>query len=80
MVHSRKYTSELTATPEAQIRGFRFPFLATKDTVFTILQQNGFTYDSSLGDYLGFGVTPATDFLWPYTLDYGAPVNIYFKN
>lgn len=75
MVHSRQYLADLTSTPQSEIRGFRFPFLATRDTGFTVLDQNDFTYDSSLGDYLNFGVTSATDFLWPYTLDYGSPVN-----
>ncbi len=78
IVHSRKYLSELTLTPESEIRGFRFPYLATRDTGFTVLQQNGFSYDSSLGDYLNFGVTSASDFLWPYTLDYGSPVRFTF--
>ena len=51
------------------ITGFRAPYLAYTDTMFTALQRLGFAYDSSLLTCVaaegGCG--------WPYTLDAGSP-------
>ena len=47
--------------------GFRAPDLKYNDVMFSVLQERGFLYDSSIP----FDVT-TPDFYFPYTLDFGA--------
>jgi peptidoglycan/xylan/chitin deacetylase (PgdA/CDA1 family) len=65
------YTDTLRI-PAAEIWGFRTPYLAYNNDVFTAIQQMGFIYDCSIEE----GEDPAlndTNFYWPYTLDNGSP-------
>jgi hypothetical protein len=59
-----------------EIIGFRTPFLAYNDNTFIAVKDTGFSYDCSLEE----GSQPnqdGTNFFWPYTLDEGAPGNLY---
>ncbi len=59
---------------EDAIVGFRNPFLETSESTFQALLELGFMYDCSLEE--GFKPTQnGTNFLWPYTLNYGSPGN-----
>ena len=51
--------------PEAEIRGFRSPFLATSETELKVLHENGFQYEASM-------VTDTN--YWPFTLDFKSPI------
>lgn len=53
--------------PEEDIVGFRAPDLKYNDVMFSVLQERGFLYDSSIP----YDVT-SSDFYFPYTLDFGA--------
>ncbi len=58
----------------AHITGFRAPFIAYNNAMFTALQNKGFIYDSSIQE----GWQPdqdGTNYFWPYTLDKGSPGN-----
>jgi hypothetical protein len=58
--------------PAVDIWGFRTPFLAYNNNVFTSTKELGFTYDCSIEE--GEDSTQnGTDFFWPYTLDNGSP-------
>lgn len=56
----------------AHIFGFRAPELEYNDGLFSVMQQNGYYYDSSIEE----GYQPdqdGTNYFWPYTLDEGSP-------
>jgi peptidoglycan/xylan/chitin deacetylase (PgdA/CDA1 family) len=54
------------------LAGFRTPYLRYDDHTFTVLQQLGFLYDSSI--YEGYQPThDGANFNWPYPLDSGSP-------
>lgn len=60
--------------PGAQVKGFRTPFLEYNAATFRALAAAGYVYDTTLEE----GMQPdqdGTNFLWPYTLDDGAPAN-----
>jgi hypothetical protein len=71
---SRKFTRVLTSVPEANITGFRFPYLAYNGAGFQVLESQNYEYDSSLIDVYDTGLSNSTSLLWPYTLDYGVAV------
>jgi hypothetical protein len=52
--------------------GFRTPFLAYNDNVFTALTNLRFTYDTSLPNCFD-DAEDGTNCSWPYTLDHGSP-------
>ncbi|GAB4813461.1 hypothetical protein N2152v2_000507 [Parachlorella kessleri] len=54
--------------------GFRAPYLAHDPSVCQVLFENGFLYDSSIGEVFPFDTSPdSANRLWPYTMDYGIP-------
>ncbi|MBE2186799.1 MAG: polysaccharide deacetylase family protein [Rhodothermales bacterium] len=55
------------------VKGFRAPYLATNNTMFTVLAQQGFLYDASVMESPFYSTvsTGLGGFLWPYTFDYG---------
>lgn len=58
------------------IIGFRTPFLEYNDNTFKAVKDAGFIYDCSIEE--GFAIDQdGRNFYWPYTLDEGAPGNIY---
>jgi peptidoglycan/xylan/chitin deacetylase (PgdA/CDA1 family) len=66
----------LTAThfiaPQAEIIGFRSPFLSYNDAMLATVQKLGFQYDCSIEE----GLQPdadGTNYYWPYTLDQRSP-------
>lgn len=59
--------SFIAGIPENDIVGFRAPDLKYNDAMFSVLQERGFLYDSSIP----FDVT-SPHFYFPYTLDFGA--------
>jgi hypothetical protein len=70
IVGARQAISNLAQLPLADIVGFRAPFLASSDAEFQVLKNNGFLYESSIGEGLG-GLSKSTaSFIWPYTFDY----------
>jgi hypothetical protein len=52
--------------------GFRAPYLGYNDAMFSALQMNNFTYDTSLPNCFDDG-EDGTNCAWPYTLDNGSP-------
>lgn len=58
--------------PLNEIYGFRAPRLQHNDDMFTVLQEKGHIYDSSIQEGWAFG-QDGTNFNWPYTLDNGSP-------
>jgi hypothetical protein len=56
----------------SDIVGFRAPYLGYNDAMFTAIQNNGFTYDTSLPNCFDDG-EDGTNCAWPYTLDNGSP-------
>jgi hypothetical protein len=61
--------------PSDQIAGFRAPYLATNEEMWTVLREYGFTYDTSIPEQFRVPrlVSSAPDsFAWPHTLDHGS--------
>jgi peptidoglycan/xylan/chitin deacetylase (PgdA/CDA1 family) len=56
----------------ADVVGFRAPYLGYNDAMYTALQMNGFTYDTSIPNCFDDG-EDGTNCAWPYTLDNGSP-------
>jgi peptidoglycan/xylan/chitin deacetylase (PgdA/CDA1 family) len=56
----------------SDILGFRAPYLAYNDAMFTAMQGLGFVYDTSLPNCFDDG-EDGTNCAWPYTLDNGSP-------
>ncbi len=61
-----------TGIPRDQIYGFRAPRLQYNDPLMSVLQAEGFLYDTSIEDG-NAGGRDGTNFPWPYTLHDGAP-------
>lgn len=60
--------------PAAAQQGYRTPFLEYNAATFTMLEELGFVYDSSIEE--GYQADQdGTNFYWPYTLDEGSPGN-----
>lgn len=55
------------------IYGFRTPFLAHNDSLFSVLQNLNFRYDCSIEEGEIDNAADGTNFHWPYTLDNGSP-------
>lgn len=71
---ARQALSELAMIPEADIVGFRAPFLFYNDDAFQALYDAGFLYDSSITEQVTpYLSTSISDFIFPYTLDYPTP-------
>ncbi len=51
--------------PADSIRGFRGPFLVTSETEISVLHDNKFTYEATMGTQTNY---------WPFTLDYKSPI------
>ncbi|KAL4431388.1 hypothetical protein ABPG75_006644 [Micractinium tetrahymenae] len=74
---ARSFLSQECGIPEADIRGFRNPYLKTNPVVRQVLYENGFLYDSTLME------GPDTESIsssmgaraWPYTFDFGVAQN-----
>lgn len=78
-----KWTSEITYVKTwlqnaglnvaRDVKGFRAPYLATNNLMFTVLAQQGFLYDSSVMESPFYSPvsTGIGGFVWPYTFDYG---------
>jgi hypothetical protein len=60
--------------PEDKIAGFRNPFLETSASSFNTINTLGLIYDCSIEE--GYQTNQnGTNYLWPYTLDWGSPGN-----
>ena len=60
--------------PGGAVRGFRTPFLEYNAATFAALAAEGYAYDSTIEEGVQ-AEQDGTNFLWPYTLDGGAPGN-----
>lgn len=59
-----------------KLTGFRTPYLEYNDYTFSVLVQQGFTYDTSIEE--GWEDTiDGSNYPWPYTLNSGSPGNQY---
>lgn len=58
--------------PAANLLGFRTPFLEYADHTLTAVQREKFAYDCSIEEGLEAN-QDGRNFVWPYTLDHGAP-------
>lgn len=56
----------------ADITGYRAPYLAYTDEMFTVLSELGFRYDTSIPNCFGAG-EDGTNCSWPYRLDSPSP-------
>ena len=68
-------TSGMGADP-LKLTGFRTPFLEYNDEMFSVLVQQGYTYDTSIEEGWEFTID-GSNYPWPYTLDSGSPGNQY---
>ena len=68
-------TSGMGADP-LKITGFRTPFLEYNDEMFSVLVQQGYSYDSSIEEGWEYTID-GSNYPWPYTLDSGSPGNQY---
>ena len=59
-----------------KLTGFRTPFLEYNDEMFSVLVQQGYTYDTSIEEGWEF-IIDGSNYPWPYTLDSGSPGNQY---
>jgi len=60
--------------PAEAMNGFRSPYLIHNPAVRSILEKNGFLYDSSIDEYVSPESLTTNSFgqrLWPYTFDFG---------
>ncbi|KAL4853807.1 hypothetical protein ACK3TF_005288 [Chlorella vulgaris] len=74
IVGMKLWLNQTAHVPLEKLRGFRAPFLMHSPEQRTILQQNGFLYDSSIPEPFPTATSPSgNDRLWPYTMDYGLP-------
>ena len=64
----------LAGIPLSAISGFRAPFLDFSADTLKLLNDAGFTYDSSAAAAIPANET-GTDAYWPYTLDFGMANN-----
>lgn len=60
--------------PGGKVRAFRTPFLEYNAATFAALAAEGYEYDTTLEEGLQED-QDGTNFLWPFTLDEGAPAN-----
>lgn len=67
-INDQKTIMELWGgVPKDAIKGFRAPFLVTSETELSVLHDNKFSYEASMGTNTHY---------WPYTLDYKSPICI----
>ena len=62
-----------------KITGFRTPFLEYNDNTFSVIVQQGFTYDTSIEEGWEDSID-GSNYPWPYTLNSGSPGNKYMLN
>lgn len=60
--------------PGSRVRAFRTPFLEYNAATFKALAEEGYVYDTTLEEGQQAD-QDGTNFLWPFTLDAGAPAN-----
>ncbi len=65
----REVLSQYAKIPKEDIVGFRAPYLAYSDASFNILANNGFLYESSVGEVIGNRSKGTDSFIWPYTFE-----------
>ncbi|PSC74660.1 carbohydrate esterase family 4 [Micractinium conductrix] len=74
IVGMKLWLNQTAHVPLEKIRGFRAPFLMHTPEQRKILQENGFTYDSSIPEPFPTATSPdESNRLWPYTMDNGLP-------
>lgn len=64
---------ELVGVAPQQIVGFRTPYLAWSDSVFTAARMANMLYDCSINESTG----GPGNYIWPYTMEEGAPQSQY---
>ena len=73
--NTEQWNTEISINTKAfgsSVIGFRAPYLEYNDDLFTVLNQKHYSYDSSIEDGWS-NLYDGTNYLWPYTLDYGSP-------
>ena len=70
---AKEWLRDECGIPEADLVGFRCPYLEHDPDVRKVLAKNDFLYDSSIIEHPGFSKSSpsAGNRLWPYTMDYG---------
>lgn len=66
----------------SKLYGFRTPFLAYSDALFSVLRENqySYTYDCSIGEGDGDDSATGMNLHWPYTLDWGSHADSAVSN
>jgi peptidoglycan/xylan/chitin deacetylase (PgdA/CDA1 family) len=76
IVGARDWLNKTAGIPKEKVVGFRAPYLMFDPQQREILQENGFSFDSSISEQYPTATSPsAGQRLWPYTMDYGLPQN-----
>lgn len=69
IIGSRKHLSELAQIPMDDLVGFRAPYLMYSDESMNVLYDQGFLYDSSIGEWVKDLTVDGGSYIWPYTFD-----------
>lgn len=67
--------------PEEHITGFRAPYLQTNESLYEILEERGFLYDTSLMEQPLYNYSMSdgvANYVWPHTFDYPTPISCGF--
>jgi len=67
----KRTLASLSGIPPDDLNGFRAPRLQPNDSVFRVLKEREFRYDSSFRESLSGLSTAPSNMIWPYTLDHG---------
>jgi len=74
IVGAKLWLNQTARVPLEKIKGFRAPFLVHNLEQRAMLQQNGFTFDSSIPEVYPTPTSPAANQkLWPYSMNFGLP-------
>ncbi len=69
IIGCRNALSKYAKIPQEDIVGFRAPYLAHSDASFHVLANNGFLYESSVGEVIGKKSKGIDSYIWPYTFE-----------
>jgi peptidoglycan/xylan/chitin deacetylase (PgdA/CDA1 family) len=82
MTDASDYIKTMVGVPEAELIGFRTPFLKYDDDTLGVVKELGFHYDTSIEEGYEWddnanggkgGPMDGTNYYWPYTLDNRSP-------
>ena len=75
-IPGNSYPASGMGADPVKLIGFRTPFLEYNDEMFSVLVQQGYTYDASIEEGWEYTID-GSNYPWPYTLNQGSPGNQY---